>query len=62
MPSSVEVEENVTFNGAGPDAGVALMPAVGGLFSVTVTTTVAELVAPSSSVTVSVAVQLPGSA
>ena len=56
MPSSVEAEENVTFNGAGPDSGVALIAAVGGLFSVTVTTTVAELVAPSSSVTVSVAV------
>ena len=56
MPSSVDVEENDTFNGAGPDAGEALMPAVGALFNVTVTTTDAEWVAPPSSVTVSVAV------
>ena len=56
MPSSVDPEENTTFNGAGPDTVDALIAAVGGLFSVTVTTTDAERVAPSLSVTVKVAV------
>ena len=56
MPSSVDAEENDTFNGAGPETGEALIAAVGALFSVTVTTTDAEWVAPSLSVTVNVAV------
>ena len=57
---SVELEVNVTASGAAPEFVDRLPIAVGGWLADTTICTVAESVAPPPSVTVSVAVYVPG--